>query len=78
MDDQQIDTIEGLSADEHDLWELQSAGNASRADRQLQELEVSLDQVWELLGLRRSLREAGWDPNATRLRYPVIVEGQER
>ena len=76
MDDPQIDgTIEGLSAEERDLWELQPAGNASGAHRQLQEPRVSLDHGWELLGLRRGLREAGLDPNAARLRRPVIVEG---
>ena len=78
MDDPQIDTIEGLSAEERERWELQPAENASGADRQLQELRVSLDHVWELLGLRRGLREAGRDPQAARLRHPVIVVGKER
>jgi hypothetical protein len=46
MDDPQIHgTIEQLVTEEHELWERESAGNASEADRRrLEELKVSLDQ----------------------------------
>ena len=64
MDDSQVHgTIEQLVAEEHELWERESAGDASAADRQrLEQVKVSLDQCWDLLRQRRALREAGRDP----------------
>jgi hypothetical protein len=80
MDDQQIHgTIEELVAEEHELWERESAGTASGADRQrLRELEVSLDQCWDLLRQRRALREAGRDPDDAGVRRPEVVEHYEQ
>jgi NADPH2:quinone reductase len=80
MDDPQIHgTIEQLVAEEHELWERESAGNASEADRErLQELKVSLDQCWDLLRQRRALREAGRDPDAADVRRPEVVESYEQ
>jgi hypothetical protein len=76
MEDPQIHgTIERLVAEEHELWERESDGNASDADRRrLQELKVSLDQSWDLLRQRRALREAGRDPDAADVRQPEVVE----
>ena len=61
MDDPQIHTeIEQLVAEEHELWERESAGTAGESDRQrLASVKVSLDQCWDLLRQRRALREAG-------------------
>jgi Protein of unknown function (DUF2630) len=80
MDDPQIHkNIEQLVAEEHGLWERESAGNASEADRQrLRELGVSLDQCWDLLRQRRALREAGLDPDAAGVRQPEVVEHYEQ
>ena len=80
MDDTQIHgTIDQLVAEEHQLWERESAGNATDADRQrLQQLKVSLDQCWDLLRQRRALREAGQDPAAADLRRPEVVERYEQ
>jgi Protein of unknown function (DUF2630) len=80
MDDPQIHgTIERLVAEEHELWESEGAGNASEADRQrLQEIEVSLDQCWDLLRQRRARREAGLDPDAAGARDPNVVESYEQ
>ena len=80
MDDPQIHgTIEQLVAEEHDLWERESAGNAGEADRQrLQQLKVSLDQCWDLLRQRRALREVGRDPDAADIRKPEVVESYEQ
>jgi hypothetical protein len=80
MDDQQIHgTIEELVAEEHELWERESAGIASDADRQrLQELVVSLDQCWDLLRQRRALREAGRDPDDAGVRRAEVVEHYEQ
>jgi hypothetical protein len=80
MDDPQIHgTIEQLVAEEHELWERESAGDASDADRRrLAELKVSLDQCWDLLRQRRALREAGLDPESAQARPPEIVERYEQ
>ena len=76
MDDSQVHgTIEQLVAEEHELWERESAGNASEFDRQrLQQVKVSLDQSWDLLRQRRALREAGRDPDDADVRRPEVVE----
>jgi hypothetical protein len=80
MDDSQIhENIERLVAEEHDLWERESSGNAGEAERQrLDELKVSLDQCWDLLRQRRALREAGRDPEAADVRRPDVVERYEQ
>jgi hypothetical protein len=80
MDDSQIHgTIEQLVAEEHELWERESAGNAGEADRQrLQELKVSLDQCWDLLRQRRALRDVNRDPDGADLRKPDVVEHYEQ
>jgi uncharacterized protein DUF2630 len=80
MDDPQIHgKIEQLVAEEHELWERETAGNASADDqRRLRELRVSLDQCWDLLRQRRALREAGRDPDAADVRAPEVVEGYEQ
>ena len=80
MDDSQIHgTIEQLVAEEHELWERESTGNADDADRRrMQELKVSLDQCWDLLRQRRALREADRDPDGADVRRPEVVEGYEQ
>jgi hypothetical protein len=80
MDDPQIHgTIEQLVTEEHELWERESSGNATDADRRrLQDLKVSLDQCWDLLRQRRALREAGGDPDAADVRPPEVVERYEQ
>ena len=80
MDDRQIhESIEKLVAEEHELWERESAGNASEVDRERsRELKVSLDQCWDLLRQRRALREAGRDPDAADVRRPEVVEHYEQ
>jgi hypothetical protein len=76
MDDSRIHgTIEQLVAEEHELWEKESAGAASDSDkRRLQEIKVSLDQCWDLLRQRRALREAGLDEDAAAARSGQTVE----
>jgi hypothetical protein len=80
VDDRRIHgTIEGLVAEEHELWEREAAGTADDADRQrLQELKVSLDQCWDLLRQRRALRQAGLDEDAATARDPAVVEHYEQ
>ena len=76
MDDSQIHaSIEKLVAEEHKLWEAESAGQAGETERlRLEELKVSLDQCWDLLRQRQALREAGLDPDAAAARPPEVVE----
>jgi hypothetical protein len=80
MDEPQIHgSIERLVAEEHELWERESAGNASEDDmRRLEQIKISLDQCWDLLRQRRALREAGKDPDAAQARDPDVVERYEQ
>ena len=76
MDDPQIhESIEQLVAEEHELWERESSGNATDEDsRRLQQVKVSLDQCWDLLRQRRALRGAGLDPDSAEERDAGVVE----
>jgi hypothetical protein len=76
MDEPQIHgSIEKLVAEEHELWEHESAGDASEADRRrLEQIRISLDQCWDLLRQRRALRDAGKDPEGAQARRPDVVE----
>jgi hypothetical protein len=76
MRDEEIrDRIEELVSEEQALWERQSEGVASEDDRRrLDSLEVTLDQCWDFLRQRRALREAGFDPDAARVRDSEVVE----
>jgi hypothetical protein len=80
MDDPQIHSqIEQLVAEEHELWERESAGTAADSDRQrLASVKVSLDQCWDLLRQRRALRDAGLDEDAADVRRPEVVERYEQ
>jgi hypothetical protein len=80
MDDPEIHgTIEQLVAEEHELWQRESAGQATDDDRRrMQVVKVSLDQCWDLLRQRRALREFGLDTDAAELRSPEVVERYEQ
>ncbi len=68
--------IEALVAEEHTLWERESSGNGSEADRRrLAEIKVELDRYWDLLRRRRSEAEAGGNPDKVELRSEGTVEG---
>ena len=77
MDDQQIvERINELASTEHSLWEAEARGDASEGDRKrLKELQVTLDQCWDLLHQRRARRSAGMDPNEAEVRPESVVEG---
>jgi hypothetical protein len=76
MADEQVHgTIEQLVEEEHELWQRESAGEASESDRErLQALKVSLDQCWDLLRQRRALRDAGREPDEASVRSENVVE----
>lgn len=77
MDDNQvIDRINALAHEEHALFDRESHGTATDADRErLRQLQVTLDQCWDLLRQRRARREFGMDPDEARLRDERTVEG---
>ena len=80
MDDAQIHTeIERLVAEEHELWQRESAGETADDDRRrLESLGVALDQCWDLLRQRRALRESGLDPETAAARPAEVVENYEQ
>jgi hypothetical protein len=80
VDDPQIHgAIDEMVAEEHELWERESAGKATEADRQrLEALRVSLDQCWDLLRQRRARRDAGQNPEGAELRPSEVVERYEQ
>jgi hypothetical protein len=73
MDDETIhDAIKRLVDEEHAIW---SGGAATDDDRaRLRELNVSLDQCWDLLRQRQALRDAGENPDAAHSRPTDEVE----
>ncbi len=77
MDDHEVlDRINRLANEEHALFEQESRGVVSDADRErLRMLQVTLDQCWDLLRQRRARRAAGLDPNQAGLRDEKTVEG---
>jgi hypothetical protein len=77
MDDRQVmDRIGALVEEEHTL-ERQATGGGLDKDQQarLQEVEVQLDQCWDLLRQRRARRNAGQDPDSAEVRPGGTVEG---
>ena len=80
MDDAKVlGRINELAREEHELFERESHLNVSDADRErLRQIQVTLDQCWDLLRQRRALREAGGDPGAARVRDPEVVERYEQ
>jgi hypothetical protein len=71
--------IEDLVAEEHELWQREAGGNATDDDRRrLENLKISLDQLWDLLRQRRALLAAGFDPDAAHERPPEVVERYEQ
>ena len=77
MDDKQVlDRIGALVEEEHAL-ERQAIGEGLDEHEQdrLHEVEVQLDQCWDLLRQRRARRNAGQDPDTAQVRTEGTVEG---
>jgi hypothetical protein len=77
MDDTDVTSrINELAAEEHELFQREGRGEATAADRErLAELQVMLDQWWDLLHQRRARRAAGQDPDDATVRDERTVEG---
>ncbi|MET1059566.1 MAG: DUF2630 family protein [Nocardioides sp.] len=68
--------ISGLIAEEKKLREQRTAGQIDKDEEQarLHELEVQLDQCWDLLRQRDALRGTGQDPDSAEVRPSSVVE----
>jgi hypothetical protein len=78
MDDKQIlSHITELVDEEHELRTRAQQGriDSEQEHARLRELEIALDQYWDLLRRRRAAREHGADPNAVPQRPAGEVEG---
>jgi hypothetical protein len=71
-----IARIEALATEEHDLFARESRGEASTKERaRLKEIEIRLDQLYDLLRQRRARRSAGLEPGEAAARDLDTVEG---
>lgn len=71
-----LDDINELAHEEHELFEKESRGEATAADKErLKGVGVKLDQCWDLLHQRRARRSAGMDPDKADVRDERTVEG---
>jgi Protein of unknown function (DUF2630) len=77
MDDQEIvKRISELAAEEQELEEAHVGEGLSDDEiKRKRDLEVTLDEMWDLLRQRRAKRSAGQDPDAARQRSADTVEG---
>ena len=71
-----LNYIQHLVAEEHRLYQQRALTKADR--KRLAQLQVELDQCWDLLRQRRALRDVGLDPNEAEIRPPQIVENYEQ
>jgi hypothetical protein len=76
MDDPEvIRHIGALVDEEHELERRQAAsGPDEAAEDRLREIEVALDQCWDLLRQRRARRDMGENPDDAAVRPPEVVE----
>jgi hypothetical protein len=71
--------IDKLANEEHQIWHKESQGEATDADRErLRQINVLLDQCWDLLHQREARRAAGLNPDDAKVRDAKTVEGYVR
>jgi len=77
MDDTDIvRRISKLAEEEHGLERAHEGEELSGQEQErLREIEVALDQCWDLLRQRRARRNAGQDPDDVEVRPEGVVEG---
>ncbi len=77
MDDHEIITQIGSLADEERRLEEMHVGEgiSPEEEARLRAIEVTLDQLWDLLRQRRALRDAGRRPEEAVTRPEGTVEG---
>ena len=71
-----LNHIQHLVAEEHLLHEQRALPKADR--KRLAQVQVELDQCWDLLRQRRALRDVGLDPDEAEVRPPQVVENNEQ
>jgi len=76
-DNDALSRINELVAEEKALREKLQHGEISESEehKRLRQLEIELDQCWDLLRQRRALRETGRDPRDAAVRPADEVEG---
>ena len=76
-DNEALSQINELVAEEKALRERLQHHEISESEehKRLRQIEVQLDQCWDLLRQRRALRETGGDPGDAAVRPPDEVEG---
>jgi hypothetical protein len=76
-DNAALTRINKLVAEEKALREQLQHGEISESEenKRLRQLEIELDQCWDLLRQRRALRETGGDPRDAAVRPANEVEG---
>jgi len=78
-DEDLIARINQLTDEEHQLEEAHvGEGLSSEEQSRLHELELTLDQLWDLMRQRRALRDAGRDPSEAATRPIGTVEGYQQ
>jgi len=77
MDDAEIvRRIGELADEEHNLERSHEGIEPPHEDlEKLRQIEVTLDQCWDLLRQRRARRAAGQDPDGVAVRPESVVEG---
>ena len=81
MDDRTIvEQIDRLVDEEHALYEGSGEGHGlgDAEHARLRDIEVLLDQCWDLLRQRRARRTAGLDPDEAKVRGETTVEGYQQ
>jgi hypothetical protein len=77
MEDKEIVARIDALAEEEQRLEEAHVGEGLNEDEleRKRELEVTLDQLWDMLRQRRAKRQAGQDPDAAEIRSEGTVEG---
>jgi hypothetical protein len=80
MDDKQLHSrIADLVAEERELEEGHIGSRATpEQEHRLREVQIALDQAWDLLRQRRARREFNQDASTVTSRPPEVVEGYEQ
>ena len=66
--------IQRLVEEEHRL----QSGHSKADSKRLAQVQVELDQCWDLLRQRRALRDVGDDPDEAEVRPAHVVENYEQ
>ena len=76
MEDRELlHTIEKLVNEEHGLMQEAEGGQLDDTQHaRMHEIEVRLDQCWDLLRQRRARKEFGLNPDEAKVRDPGTVE----